>query len=54
MFGYLSASLASFFVGQDAGNPSAEVAGAEAIANLQNEITALREELQAVLRRKVE
>ena len=54
MFGYLSASLASFFVGQDAGNPSAEVAGEEAIANLQNEITALREELQAVLRRKVE
>jgi voltage-gated potassium channel len=54
MFGYLSASLASFFIGQDASNPAAEVAGAEEIANLTKEVTALREELRSLLNQKGE
>jgi voltage-gated potassium channel len=49
VFGYVTATLATFFVGRDAENPNAEVAGAKAIAGLQAEITALRTELQALL-----
>ncbi len=49
IFGYVSASLATFFVGRDAENPEAEVAGAQAITQLQSEIAALRLEIQALL-----
>jgi voltage-gated potassium channel len=49
VFGYVTATLATFFVGRDAENPDAEVAGAKAIAELQAEITALRTELQTLL-----
>lgn len=54
VFGYVTATLATFFVGRDAENPDAEVAGAKAIAELQTEITALRSELQALLQQKQE
>ena len=49
VFGYVTATLATFFVGRDAENPEAEVAGTEAITELQAEIAALRTELQALL-----
>lgn len=49
VFGYVAATLATFFVGRDAENPEAEVAGAEAIAELQAEIAALRIDLQALV-----
>lgn len=49
VFGYVTATLATFFVGRDAENPNAEVAGAKEIAQLQAEIAALRTELQALL-----
>ena len=54
VFGYVTATLATFFVGRDAENPDAEVAGTQAIAELQAEITALRTEIQALLRQPPE
>ncbi|HEY9665136.1 MAG TPA: ion transporter, partial [Allocoleopsis sp.] len=54
VFGYVTASLATFFVGRDAENPDAEVAGAQAIAALQAEIVALRGEIQALLQKQQE
>ncbi|MCA1566034.1 MAG: potassium channel family protein [Acidobacteria bacterium] len=52
VFGYVTATLATFFVGRDAANAEAEVAGAEQIEKLQAEIAALREELLAFTRRE--
>lgn len=46
VFGYITASFASFFVGRDAASPEAEVAGASDIAALRAEIVALRHELR--------
>ncbi len=45
MFGYITASFASFFVGRDAVAPEAEVAGAQEIAGLRAEIVMLRRDL---------
>lgn len=52
VFGYVTATIATFFVGRDAEDPSAEVAGARAIASLQAEITALREEIRSLSRER--
>ncbi|MEH1918785.1 potassium channel family protein [Nostoc sp.] len=49
--GYVTATLATFFVGQDAENNEAELAGVKSIKALQAEITALRTEIQALARR---
>ncbi|GFE68233.1 potassium channel family protein [Chroococcus sp. FPU101] len=54
IFGYVAATLATFFIGQDAENPSADVVGMEALANLQQEVKALREEIQVMLNQKLE
>lgn len=43
VFGYITASFASFFVGQEAGATDGEVAGAGDIAALRQEIALLRE-----------
>jgi voltage-gated potassium channel len=48
VFGYVTASLATFFIGRDAANPKAEVASEDAMNALRIEIISLREELQAV------
>lgn len=48
MFGYVTATLATFFVGRDAENTEGEIAGAESIAALREEIAALREEIQGL------
>ncbi|MBA2487014.1 MAG: ion transporter [Nitrospira sp.] len=48
MFGYVTATLASYFIGRDADNDRAEIAGAKSIERLQSEIINLRSELQAV------
>ena len=45
VFGYITASFASFFVGRDAIAPEAEVAGAQDITALRAEIALLRREL---------
>jgi voltage-gated potassium channel len=52
--GYVTATLATFFVGQDAENDDAELAGAKSIKALQTEITALRTEIQALARRDLD
>lgn len=45
VFGYITASFASFFVGRDAAAPDSETPGAIDIAALRDEIAALRREL---------
>lgn len=52
VFGYVTATLATFFVGRDAESKEAEVAGAEQIESLRAEVAALREELRAFARRE--
>lgn len=46
VFGYITASLASFFIGQEAKSKDSEVAGASDLAALRAEIRALRDELR--------
>lgn len=46
IFGYIAASLATFFIGQEAAAQDGDVAGAREIAALRADIAALREELQ--------
>ena len=45
VFGYVTASLATFFIGRDADDPNAEVAGATAIEALRADIASLRQEM---------
>ena len=51
VFGYVTASLATFFVGRDAEHDEAELAGTKQLAALRDEMTALREEIRTLLRR---
>lgn len=46
VFGYITATLATFFIGRDAENTEAEVPGAHELVALRNELTALREEIR--------
>jgi voltage-gated potassium channel len=46
MFGYVTATLATFFVGRDAENAESEIAGAEDMKALRDEIALLREEIK--------
>jgi voltage-gated potassium channel len=48
VFGYLTATLATFFVGRDAESTEGEIAGAVSVEALHGEIVLLREELRAV------
>lgn len=50
VFGYVTATLATFFIGRDADNDKAEIAGAKSLESLRTEISALRSELQALSR----
>ena len=50
VFGYFTATLATFFIDRDAADSKAEVAGARQVKALQQELKELRAELQAVLR----
>lgn len=49
VFGYLAATLTSFFVGRDAEADDAELAGAEEVRKLRAEIEGLRAEVRAIL-----
>ncbi|HEX6270627.1 MAG TPA: ion transporter [Anaerolineales bacterium] len=51
VFGYVTATLATFFVGRDAENKEAELAGAEELVALRQELTALRDDISALSRR---
>jgi voltage-gated potassium channel len=46
VFGYVTATLATFFIGHDAENDNAELVGAKQLAALREEIIALREEIR--------
>jgi len=50
VFGYITASFASFFVGRDAASEQGEVAGSGEIAALKSEIAALRREIRREFR----
>jgi len=54
VFGYVTATLATFFVGRDAENDEAELAGAKQLAALQEEVIALRDDIRALSRRSPE
>lgn len=57
VFGYVTATLATFFVGRDAQDKEGELAGASEVQAIRAEIASLREEIQALresLNRKVE
>ncbi|RIK37571.1 MAG: potassium channel protein, partial [Chloroflexi bacterium] len=45
---YVTASLATFFIGRDAANAQAEIAGEESLSALRAEIAALRAEVRAL------
>jgi len=46
MFGYVTATLATVFIGQEAQSPDSEMAGAEELTALSQQIAALREEIR--------
>ena len=46
VFGYVTATLATFFIGRDAEDDKAELAGARQLAALREEMIALREEIR--------
>lgn len=46
VFGYVTATLATFFVGRDAEDQESEIVGAEDVRALRREISALREEIK--------
>jgi voltage-gated potassium channel len=54
VFGYVTAALATFFIGRDAENTEAELAGVQAVDALRVEIAALRSEVQALSQRTPE
>lgn len=49
VFGYVTATLATFFIGRDAEDQAAEVAGAQSVTELRAEIAALREDVRVLL-----
>jgi voltage-gated potassium channel len=51
VFGYVTATIATFFVGRDAESDEAELAGARSIETLRAEIAALREEVRNLSRK---
>lgn len=53
VFGYLTAAIATFFVGRDAENDDGEIAGTKSIVTLHEEIAALRSDIQALSRQKL-
>lgn len=54
VFGYVTATLATFFVGRDAENEEAELAGSTELTTLREEMRALREEVRTLSRRPPE
>ena len=51
VFGYVTATLATYFVGRDAEDGAAEVAGAQQVEALTGEIAALRAQVEALVAR---
>ena len=51
IFGYVTAALATFFVGRDAENMEAEIAGEKELVALREELRAMRDDIQTLSRR---
>jgi voltage-gated potassium channel len=51
VFGYVTATLATFFVGRDAENEEGELAGARELSAMREELSALRREIQVMSER---
>jgi voltage-gated potassium channel len=51
VFGYMTASLASFFIGRDAEDEQAEIASAREISELREQVQQMRDEIQALLQK---
>jgi voltage-gated potassium channel len=51
VFGYVTATLATFFVGRDAEDNAAELAGARELSALREELTALRSDMRTLSQR---
>lgn len=49
VFGYITATIATFFVGQDAEDETAEIAGSKQIAQLRDEVALLRNAIEQLL-----
>ncbi|WGV24034.1 ion transporter [Halotia branconii] len=49
IFGYVTATIATFFIGRDAEDEDAELASAKSIAALHSEIASLRSDIQTLL-----
>ena len=54
VFGYLTATLATFFIDSDAESDDAELASAKSIQALQSEIIGLRTDIQALISRDLD
>jgi voltage-gated potassium channel len=54
VFGYVTAALATFFVGRDADSSDTEMAGAKQLAAVRDEVRALRDEIRALSRQPPE
>jgi len=52
VFGYVTATLATYFIGRDAEDDTAEVAGSAQLITLREEIRALRDEMRALAERR--
>lgn len=50
VFGYVTATLATYFIGRDAERDDAELAGAKSVDALRAEIAALRQEIRQLVR----
>ena len=48
VFGYMAATLTTFFIGRDAENPDAELASSRSLERLHEELLALREEVRSL------
>lgn len=48
VFGYVTATIASFFVGRDAGTDTGDVAGSKQVAKLERDIAALHQKLDTL------
>jgi voltage-gated potassium channel len=51
VFGYVTATLATFFVGRDAESSEAELAGTDELTAIRKEVSALRDEIHALSQR---
>jgi len=51
VFGYVTATLATYFVGRDAASSDSAIAGQQALTQLRDEISALRGEITALVAR---